>query len=1037
MTAPITEPDVFRDGPAGDTPLDAQAMNRIWAALMQALLDQLVARPVGADNSANMRDMLLVDASNGPVTITAPQAIALGQWGARKVDGSSNPVTIVSTGADVLDEHNRTSWTLVSQDDDVIFSFASPGHFVLWRASSTALPASPTRWGPIKIGGDLTGEPDAIRVPSKENVGVAQAKLDAHTVANDPHGDRAAAASNAAAQILAHSQAVDPHGDRSWGQQTFVPLSWFDANGQLLSSHTPQISVISTNPVANQAEQLALTAQPGDIAIRTDTGKTYILQGQDPTQFSNWTEMPAIGKVSSVNGQQGTVTLGSADVGAAPLTHAARHAVGGPDDLSGSYVALASMGTASGPAAYNDSRITGAQQASQKNVANGYAGLDANNRVAWARSAKLVPVTTIATAARTPADGELVQYNAGAGSFTQALPAAPTGATVIKFAVKNLTPVASPNTVTFTPAGTDTIDGSTDPLVLRTFGEVRELVGYQGKWTVDGGLNTLAGLDARYVQIANARMVPAGGAAGYALVKNTPTDFDYGWAMVGTATSTQADLRIVSVRSYGAVGDGTTDDTAKIQQALANTPVGGLCYVPPGNYGISAPIVRPPGVTLQGSHADTLWYTGATAISCSLKVLPGFVGAAAVRVLGKTAGGYTTTPVGGRMRDLMIDGTTAPANVKGVQLFGFVREETLDRVTARKMTDHGFDFARDAAAGAEQSTTPQSVRLYGCVADNCSGAGFSFTNVPDSTLVDCNAQGSGWIGFYLAGMPNGILMGCRAEWAGQHGFYITSGEWGNGKGSGGLQMFGCITDRNNYDGLRVDATGSASILVNGHQARRDGRNNGNGGGVYAGVQVVGSTMPVLLDGLLVSPGVNDDAASTVTGNSPQFGVRVQNSTYVALGGASYVWAATTPISDAGGNGQFHRAPIGTATGPTDNPVRVAPTASLVPNPPVNLAFAATLTPNAADGNYRTTTATADFALLPPTNPTDGQLWRHRWVAQGAQRTMTLGAGWRKPATVATTLTVPSGRRGDLLAVYEAADGAWTILTMTAQQAATT
>lgn len=99
----------------------------------------------------------------------------------------------------------------------------------------------------------------------------------------------------------------------------------------------------------------------------------------------------------------------------------------------------------------------------------------------------------------------------------------------------------------------------------------------------------------------------------------------------------------------------------------------------------------------------------------------------------------------------------------------------------------------------------------------------------------------------------------------------------------------------------------------------------------------------------------------------------------------------------------------------------------VKDPPVAVAYAASLTPVASDGNYRVCTATGDLTLNPPTAPADGQMWRLRVIASGGARTVTLAAGFRRPAHIAATLPIASGRRGDIGLLYETADGAWTVL----------
>lgn len=94
--------------------------------------------------------------------------------------------------------------------------------------------------------------------------------------------------------------------------------------GVVPTSQLPAIALGETFTVVNQSAMLALTAQHGDVAIRTDDGnKKYMLLDDDPTELANWTVMgTGNGDVNSVNGQTGTVVLGYADVGAAPASTA-------------------------------------------------------------------------------------------------------------------------------------------------------------------------------------------------------------------------------------------------------------------------------------------------------------------------------------------------------------------------------------------------------------------------------------------------------------------------------------------------------------------------------------------------------------------------------------------------------------------------------------------------------------------------------------------------------------------------------------------
>lgn len=92
-----------------------------------------------------------------------------------------------------------------------------------------------------------------------------------------------------------------------------VPI--LDGGGKLSSSILPSTSITDVYVVANQAAQLALTAQEGDVAIRTDLSKTYIHNGGVAGTMADWQEMlTPTDNVLSVNGLTGAVTLTTANV---------------------------------------------------------------------------------------------------------------------------------------------------------------------------------------------------------------------------------------------------------------------------------------------------------------------------------------------------------------------------------------------------------------------------------------------------------------------------------------------------------------------------------------------------------------------------------------------------------------------------------------------------------------------------------------------------------------------------------------------------
>lgn len=92
-------------------------------------------------------------------------------------------------------------------------------------------------------------------------------------------------------------------------------LSTLDTGGKIPSSQLPAIAITDTFVVGSQAAMLALAAETGDIAIRTDLVETFILAANNPTVLSNWNLMvtPSSG-VTSVNGNTGIVSLTTSNI---------------------------------------------------------------------------------------------------------------------------------------------------------------------------------------------------------------------------------------------------------------------------------------------------------------------------------------------------------------------------------------------------------------------------------------------------------------------------------------------------------------------------------------------------------------------------------------------------------------------------------------------------------------------------------------------------------------------------------------------------
>ena len=94
-----------------------------------------------------------------------------------------------------------------------------------------------------------------------------------------------------------------------------VPI--INSEGKIDSSVLPSLAITDTFTAEDQDQMIGLSAQKGDVCVRTDENKTYILQKEPATEITNWLELATpTDSVQSVNGKTGVVTLNHQDIGA-------------------------------------------------------------------------------------------------------------------------------------------------------------------------------------------------------------------------------------------------------------------------------------------------------------------------------------------------------------------------------------------------------------------------------------------------------------------------------------------------------------------------------------------------------------------------------------------------------------------------------------------------------------------------------------------------------------------------------------------------
>ena len=87
-------------------------------------------------------------------------------------------------------------------------------------------------------------------------------------------------------------------------------IASLDGSGLIPTNQLPALAITTTQVVNSQANMLALTAQTGDVAVRTDVNKSFILTASPASTLGNWQELlTPTDAVLSVDGNTGAISL--------------------------------------------------------------------------------------------------------------------------------------------------------------------------------------------------------------------------------------------------------------------------------------------------------------------------------------------------------------------------------------------------------------------------------------------------------------------------------------------------------------------------------------------------------------------------------------------------------------------------------------------------------------------------------------------------------------------------------------------------------
>ena len=201
----------------------------------------------------------------------------------------------------------------------------------------------------------------------------------------------------------------------------------------------------------------------------------------------------------------------------------------------------------------------------------------------------------------------------------------------------------------------------------------------------------------------------------------------------------------VSVKDFGAAGDGVADDSAEIQAAIDATPAGGKLYIPVGTYKVATGLTRTTSITIVG---DGIYGSGGTVIS--------YTGSGAAMT-------FTTSQNGLRLQDFRIAGTSAGTDgivikqcFNGIKLDhilveGFTNGNALYLEDTWDITAIGCQFRQSsigvkAGIGATYAVV-NTVRLYGCDMTDCSSKGIELKSGIGWVVDGCDFSGIASNGF--------------------------------------------------------------------------------------------------------------------------------------------------------------------------------------------------------------------------------------------------------------------------------------------------
>ena len=128
-------------------------------------------------------------------------------------------------------------------------------------------------------------------------------------------------------------------------------VATLDIDGLLPLGQIPAAALVTVHTAADEATQLGLEVQEGDLVVRTDINRTFAARNDQNATMDDWQQLVGSGSapVASVNGQTGTVVIDAGDIGLGNVENKALSTAGwadlgiDPTDVTAGDVGLGSV----------------------------------------------------------------------------------------------------------------------------------------------------------------------------------------------------------------------------------------------------------------------------------------------------------------------------------------------------------------------------------------------------------------------------------------------------------------------------------------------------------------------------------------------------------------------------------------------------------------------------------------------------------------------------------------------------------------------